>query len=170
MWPATDSDKEGRVVKRMKSYNKKKYIHISVYMVILDKRSVQAGRAFGKIHFLCLACCGSAGLLGRWYLVKSTRADRGLTGSALKGGLVSCAKNRRGVVDLSLKGKSETGGGGAPKTAGGSRGDFFLPRRFLFPIARPAVLASLIRLPLLPERKPVIVPNLDPALFHAAGR
>ena len=28
----------------------------------------------------------------------------------------------------------------------------------LFPIARPAALASLIRLPLVPERKPVIVP------------
>ena len=43
-------------------------------------------------------------------------------------------------------------------------------RSLLFPIARPALLALSIRLPLSPERKPVIVPSLDPALFpvHAA--
>lgn len=45
-------------------------------------------------------------------------------------------------------------------------------RSFLFPIARPALLAPSIRPPLSPERKPVIVPSLDPALFpvHAVER
>lgn len=110
--------------------------------------------------------------MGRRYLLKLTGADRGLTGSVLRGGVVSCAMIRRGVVDLNLEEKIEEGGEGTPKTAGGSRDDFFLPRRLLFPIARPAFLASLIRPPLLPERGPVIVPSLDPsrALFRAVER
>ena len=39
---------------------------------------------------------------------------------------------------------------------------------FLFPIARPAALALLVRLPFLPKRKPVIVPSLF--LAHALAR
>ena len=58
-------------------------------------------------------------------------------------------------------------GGGILRADGGERERFPLHRAFLFPIARPAALALLIRLPLLPERKPVIVPVLDPFLFLA---
>ena len=50
---------------------------------------------------------------------------------------------------MSDRGQEETGGG----------------RPLLFPIARPAALAFLLRLPLVPERKPVIVPSLDLALL-----
>jgi len=55
-------------------------------------------------------------------------------------------------------------GGGRLMAGGGERERVPLRRAFLFPIARPAALALFIRLPLLPERKPVIVPNLDPFL------
>ena len=53
--------------------------------------------------------------------------------------------------------------GGVPSGSG---------RSLLFPIARPAALALRIRLPLAPERKPVIVPGfaLSRAPAHVAER
>ena len=44
------------------------------------------------------------------------------------------------------------------------------PTAPFFPIAPPAALALCIRLPLVPERKPVIVPNLARAPSRAAER
>lgn len=45
------------------------------------------------------------------------------------------------------------------------------PPALLFPMARPAALAlRMIRLPLRPGRKPVIVPVLVPGAVRAAGR
>jgi hypothetical protein len=53
------------------------------------------------------------------------------------------------------------------RTRGARIGTGMIPV-FLFPIARPACLASLARLPLRPkERKPVIVPVLAPAVVPA---
>lgn len=98
----------------------------------------------------------------------------GRLGSALRSGLIACAVIRRGreyiFEEMFLEERKV--GEGRLMAGGGERERISLCRVLLFPIARPAALALCVRLPLVPERKPVIVPNFDPFLsaVRAAGR
>jgi hypothetical protein len=111
--------------------------------------SARMERPCGKGGGLRLSPCGSGG-----------------GGTVKRTGLSGLDGLRMDGLD---RGTGREGKGEDRKSAGGPEG---LPRALPFPIARPAALAFSIRLPLVPERKPVIVPTLGLSLApsRAAGR